>query len=629
MDTMNHALEYLDRGWSVIPVNSATKRPRIQWKEFQTRLPTSEEVETWWTNHPDDGIALVTGDLSGFVVVDCDNDNAIQAAENAGMRSPVCVKTKRGKHLYFKHPRDGIRRGPRAGNNSRGHDWPRIDGLDFRGDGGYALLPPSTNYEWIITQAHDIDDAPIWLDWKPKLQNSDKHFEFSELDLSDVRDLQPDDLLDEWEKTALYVRTRFPTTLKIPSGMGNARNDRVMRFASECVKNGLFNSELRVRVRTFMREFFEQPLPEPEFEATVASMEESERRNHPERFDSNGHHINAPRQDIDRERRLITMSDADRLIEDSKARQYLIEPWLAPATICQVHGYSGHGKSMFIQHCLGALAAGQRTVGPWEIKKPARVLYCDFEMGMGTVGRRLSEIKNIHGDTEDRFQVWTPFIDNRDMNLKTSAGLQELSGWVDYVKPDVVCIDTVRSAFPGLQENSAEEWARVNTMAMSLRNAGISVILVHHSNKPSETSHGREAGSTNQLTVLDTQIRVTQVFQDIETAKNNAGIHDETYQTPVWPQLSDRLPMDSKLYMALEIRYGKVREWTDEHDRVQWLGFGSSLTDDNRYLVSSRSTKQKAKAMANQGSDVTYISTTIGRPIRTVREWLEIEDEYL
>jgi len=215
------------------------------------------------------------------------------------------------------------------------------------------------------------------------------------------------------------------------------------------------------------------------------------------------------------------------------------------------------------------------------------------------------------------------------MNLKTSAGLQELSGWVDYVKPDVVCIDTVRSAFPGLQENSAEEWARVNTMAMSLRNAGISVILVHHSNKPSETSHGREAGSTNQLTVLDTQIRVTQVFQDIETAKNNAGIHDETYQTPVWPQLSDRLPMDSKLYMALEIRYGKVREWTDEHDRVQWLGFGSSLTDDNRYLVSSRSTKQKAKAMANQGSDVTYISTTIGRPIRTVREWLEIEDEYL
>ncbi|NCW68967.1 MAG: hypothetical protein EBV86_10425, partial [Marivivens sp.] len=247
MDTMNHALEYLDRGWSVIPVNSATKRPRIQWKEFQTRLPTSEEVETWWTNHPGDGIALVTGDLSGFVVVDCDNDNAIKAAENAGMRSPVCVKTKRGKHLYFKHPRDGIRRGPRAGNNSRGHDWPRIDGLDFRGDGGYALLPPSTNYEWIITQAHEIDDAPVWADWKPKLQTSDKHFEFSELDLSDVRDLQPDDLLDEWEKTALYVRTRFPTTLKIPSGMGNARNDRVMRFASECVKNGLFNSELRVR----------------------------------------------------------------------------------------------------------------------------------------------------------------------------------------------------------------------------------------------------------------------------------------------------------------------------------------------------------------------------------------------
>ena len=115
--TKDQALEYLDRGWSIIPIRPSTKRPAIKWQEFQTRQPTEEEVERWWTQWPDYGIALVTGELSGVVVVDCDNDESIKAAEDAEMFTPVKVKTKRGLHLYFEHPRDGKRRGPRAGVN--------------------------------------------------------------------------------------------------------------------------------------------------------------------------------------------------------------------------------------------------------------------------------------------------------------------------------------------------------------------------------------------------------------------------------------------------------------------------------------------------------------------------------
>ena len=101
------------------------------------------------------------------------------------------------------------------------------------------------------------------------------------------------------------------------------------------------------------------------------------------------------------------------------------------------------------------------------------------------------------------------------------------------MKPDVVVIDTIRTAYPGLLENSADEWAKVNQLAVRLQNAGYAVILVHHSNKPSENGVGREAGSTNQLTVLETQIRVTQVYQDEETARQNAAIHDGSYERPV------------------------------------------------------------------------------------------------
>ena len=79
--------------------------------------------------------------------------------------------------------------------------------------------------------------------------------------------------------------------------------------------------------------------------------------------------------------------------------------------------------------------------------------------------------------------------------------------WITFSDPDVVIIDTIRSAYPGLMENSADEWSRVNQLAVKLRNSGLAVIMIHHSNKPSEGGLGREAGSTNQLTVLETQIK--------------------------------------------------------------------------------------------------------------------------
>ena len=361
-------------------------------------------------------------------------------------------------------------------------------------------------------------------------------------------------------------------------------------------------------------------------------MEQAERRNHPERFDEKGEYIHTPyvhpkavEEGEKRTRKLIRMADAEQLLSQSKSRQYLIEPWLAPSTIVQVYGYSGHGKSMFVQHAVAALAAGRKYFGPFEIGTPAKVLYLDFEMGMATVGRRLADMRQIHGDTEDRLQIWTPFIDNHEMNLMVREGLMELQGWIDHVEPDVVVIDTLRSAYPGMQENSAEEWGKINKLAVKLRNSGLAVVMLHHSNKPGENGMGREAGSTNQLTVLETQIRVAQVYKDEETAKQNAAIFDGSYETPVWPQLEAKLPVDFRLYMVMEIRYGKVREWTDSHDRLQWIGFGSHNFTDEKVVVSSRSTKQKAKDLALDGLEPNDIATKLGRPTRVVRDWLELD----
>lgn len=635
MKNLEAALELLDMGWSIIPCRPDTKRPRIKWKEFQETLPTEEQVTDWWTKFPDDPIALITGSLSGVVVVDCDNEEALHAAFDCGMKSPFRAKTKRGHHLYFRHPEDGIRRGPKAGINSRGSDWPKINGLDFRGDGSYALVPPSKNYSWEIPKGFSLDpeDFPVWEDWKPEIKSEfDDSFSFNDLDLSDVVAMNPIELMSEWDRTARYVRETYPNTMKIPSGVGNGRNERVMKYISEQILDGNFGAELRVRGYAFMTEFFEEHLSVAEFEATVRSMEESERRNHPDRFDEKGEYIHRKRIEEakaeengeGRSRRLITMGDAKELAEKSEAREFLIEPWLSPASITQVYGYSGHGKSLFVQNAMASLASGRKYFGCFEINKPSKILYLDFEMGMSTIARRLLEMKQVHGDTKDRLQIWTPFVDNHEMNLRTKEGLVELQGWVDFIKPDVIVVDTIRTAYPGLMENSSDEWAKVNQLAVRLRNSGYAVILVHHSNKPSENGVGREAGSTNQLTVLETQIRVTQVYQDEETAKQNAAIYDGSYDRPVWPMLSARLMKDFQLYMVMEIRYGKVREWTDSHDRVQWIGLAANNQTDERCIVSSRSTKQIAKDLALDGKDVEEISRVLSKPLRVIKDWLEV-----
>lgn len=641
---LQSALEYYERGWSIIPISRETKRPLIKWKDYQDKTPTEEEIEMWWSDWPDADMAVITGAISKVVVVDCDNEDAAHAAYDAGMRSPIKAKTKRGMHLYFLHPMDGKRRGPRAGTNVRtiAPDWPRIPGLDFRGDGSYAILPPSTGYEWDYPVTLDWDDAPIWQDWSPSLPEVEEpgQFTFDDLDLSKVRTLTEEDFMSEWDRTAAYVAKKFPTTGKIPTGLSNGRNERVMRHISDCIMDGHWGDDLRLHGYAFMREFFSEPLTEPEFQATVRSIEDAERRNHPERFAEDGSYIprhqgkvpngtvvphDEPEPEAEKKPALIQMKDAEELERVAGGRTFLIEPWLPPQTIVQVYGYSGHGKSMFIQHAMAALASGRKYFGPFEVGRAGRVLYLDYENGMLTLSRRLADLMSAQGDTGDRLQIWTPFVEDKDINLRTGEGMMLLQKWVEIAKPEVIVIDTIRSAFPGMAENNAEEWARINQLAIKIRNAGMAIIVVHHANKPGEGGVGREAGSSNQLTVLETQMRVAQVFEDEDEAKMRGGIFDGSYDRQVWPQLRSRLSDEFRLFMVMEVQYGKTREWSDVHDRLQWVGFAAHDDTGEVRMVSSRSSKQKAKDMALDGHTPKTIATSLGRPLRLVKEWLEID----
>jgi len=138
MNRLQAALHYLDKGFSVIPIRP-DKKPFIQWQDFQKRRATAEEIRAWWTKWPMANVGIVTGEISGIFVIDCDNEEAYNKIQELLPDSFItCIaKTPRGYHLYLIYPK-----GQNISNATS-----IIPGVDIRGEGGYIIAPPSVNVE--------------------------------------------------------------------------------------------------------------------------------------------------------------------------------------------------------------------------------------------------------------------------------------------------------------------------------------------------------------------------------------------------------------------------------------------------------------------------------------------------
>lgn len=634
--TLEEALELLDRGWAVIPILPDTKRPAVKWGHYsdELKLPTSDEVIEWFERWPNANIAVITGPLSGLVIVDCDNEAALAEATRLGMtRTPVKVRTKKGWHFYFKFPDQSDWIKNRVGGDGNDVDWPRCDGLDLRGSKGYAVAPPSKNYEWVLLQGHDFDDLPLYsapvLNAPSASENvvDFNQWKFEGMSLSDVTLNKP-----IWDRTQELV----DAIGKLPDGGGNGRDDRLYKYISSLAGQGRGLDALIDGAADFMGAFFQNDV---EIEKVSQMCQRA--------LDNEVRKGNLPmdlepaeeekEEDKKRKYKPITTADLDELREYVAGMEFYIDPIVpTKGTILQVFGYSGHGKSMFVRHLLYAAAAGQHRFGPFDLGQKSRVLYFDFENSRANIANFLDRSKRSFGDAGDNFMIWAPFNDEHSMNLMTEEGVRNFQSWIKAVRPTHVVIDTIRSAFPGLQENSAEQWSHINQMCLKMRNAGLAVWLLHHSNKPSEgTASGREAGSSNQLTVLETQIKITQVFWDKETAEVKAGIFEGDIAGSPFQVLSSKpaISDDERLDVMMQVRFGKVREWSDAHEPFYNLAFAGNMQDDTVRIVSGKTSKQRAMTFASQWTDAhgvtrpalsdVEIARRVGRPVSTIAEWTE------
>lgn len=143
------ALTLAARGTAVFPCRPRSKRPACT-NGFLDASTDLAVIERWWWQMPAANIGTPTGIWCD--VVDFDSRDIFdQALELHSLRGPQ-VRTARGAHFYVAPTgRRSMKLSP---------------SIDFKGLGGYVLLPPSRHpsgavYEWI--ERGDPREAPRWV----------------------------------------------------------------------------------------------------------------------------------------------------------------------------------------------------------------------------------------------------------------------------------------------------------------------------------------------------------------------------------------------------------------------------------------------------------------------------------
>ncbi len=159
VNPMNIEMEFFhDNKLSVIPIPYGKKKSAIQWKPYQKRQPTEQELNTWFHNNIKTNIAVVCGEISGnLVVLDCDSDEKFNEIAAIICNTTGCedifsfttiVKTYKGFHIYLK--------------TAEPVKLMRFPKLDVKGEGGYVVAPPSLHPDGTFyTFTSDIKKSQI------------------------------------------------------------------------------------------------------------------------------------------------------------------------------------------------------------------------------------------------------------------------------------------------------------------------------------------------------------------------------------------------------------------------------------------------------------------------------------
>jgi putative DNA primase/helicase len=175
---LDAALGYAERGWAVFPCDWRKDAPGLKGRGRRAKAPLVAgpdkdqagapipetgglwrastdpvQIRAWWRRFPQALIGVPTGARLGLFVIDLDpNDGECVDEVRARLLEavgplpacPISVTQSGGWHLWFRNPTGDL-----PHNSAK-----RIAGVDWRGQGGYVIVPPSRMsdgkaYQWL------------------------------------------------------------------------------------------------------------------------------------------------------------------------------------------------------------------------------------------------------------------------------------------------------------------------------------------------------------------------------------------------------------------------------------------------------------------------------------------------
>lgn len=494
--TLALARLYARLGWSPIPVREREKMPAIAWAPYQHQQAEDGRLVEWF-ERDGFGIGLVQGAFAGTIVLDFDGDEgmetraALEAQYGALPATVEALTPGGGCHVLLRHP--GVY------TPTRKHIRP---GMDVRGDGGFIVVHPSVHpsggrYEWDCDRhPEDVPVAPCpqWVadmicdpTLAPGNDEAIVHVQRrGALGLHDA-DVVADGREVYMRNTVLAVLTdlmgalgRLPTLDEL-FDVAWAQYSRNV----DLTRPGRGADELRAKCRYTLARLAAGVLRiAPKVSAASPPSTPADAP------------VAPPRNTL----RLLSIEELEAL----PPPEWLIDGLVPAKSLVMPYGPPKKGKTFIALSMALHISAGKDWMG--RPVKQGGVIYIAGE-GVGGLGNRIRAMRSHYG-----FVGHLPFwIATRAVNLSDADAVSSLIKLIrDTVLDEpieLVIVDTLARASPGVDENSVKEMGVVIAACDQIKDEfECTVMPVHHAGKDEK----RGARGTSAIHgALDASFHVT------------------------------------------------------------------------------------------------------------------------
>jgi hypothetical protein len=342
------AKKLLDQGCSVIPIVNGDKKPAIAWDDFKKRLPTDEEIKTWFenTNHQ---LGLVTGNVSGgWCILDFDGEGWFDLlkqflAKFPKLQDTLSVATGGGKmHLHFISPTlpEEVSRIVRKFDNGQ---------IELRANGHQSLVPPSSHPSGGQYKYINPDKPPILV-----LTNELR-------EITDWLRISKDGKKVTGEKQEWKEDFDEPV-------MDGERHDVLKRWIAHWIGGKKLSKPEILQLALAKNETFKPPLEDKEVKDFVDSMCEFVKEDVPE---DEPKLLDEPKPTL-----YSQLIEAD-AIDENEPEKWVVDGLIPEAALTILYGPPGVAKSHIVWSMGQAQASGEDVFGCSTKQGP--VYYLDYE----------------------------------------------------------------------------------------------------------------------------------------------------------------------------------------------------------------------------------------------------------